>query len=155
MYTRRNLLRATPAAATAFTAFTSVAQAASPSPKIAAAMSAPVLRTGLFRDPVRIESVELLKNGKSYIVRVRSKDGAIGYADAHSSVMSAAYPIVVKKVAPFFAGKDARETGDSTAWAVPRRQQLQMAGAPVLGQRRVRRDCDSRPAWQDRQKTAG
>jgi L-alanine-DL-glutamate epimerase-like enolase superfamily enzyme len=105
MYTRRNLLRATSAAGAALAA----AHAAAPSPKIAAAMSAPVLRTDLFRDPVRIESVELLQNGKSFIVRARSKDGAVGFADAHSSVMAAAYPIVTKKVAPFFVGKDARE----------------------------------------------
>jgi L-alanine-DL-glutamate epimerase-like enolase superfamily enzyme len=105
MYTRRNLLRATSAAGASF----AVGRAASPSPKIAAAMSAPVLRTEIFREPVRIESVELLKNGKSFIVRARSKEGATGFADAHSSVMSAAYPIVTRKVAPFFVGKDARE----------------------------------------------
>jgi L-alanine-DL-glutamate epimerase-like enolase superfamily enzyme len=77
--------------------------------KLAAAMSDPVLKTSLFREPVRIESVDLLKTGRHFVVRARSKDGAIGVADAHSSVMSAAYPILVKKVAPFFAGKDARE----------------------------------------------
>lgn len=70
-------------------------------------MAAPVLNRALFREPVPIESVQLLKSGKHYIVRARSRDGVCGYADAHSSVMSAAYPIVVKKVAPFFAGKNA------------------------------------------------
>lgn len=83
--------------------------ATSPNPKIAAAMQAPVLRSELFREPIRIESIELLRNGKSYIVRARSKEGVTGYADAHSSVMSAAYPILIKKVAPFFVGKDARD----------------------------------------------
>lgn len=72
-------------------------------------MQAPVLRSELFREPIRIESIELLRNGKSYIVRARSKEGVTGYADAHSSVMSAAYPILIKKVAPFFVGKDARD----------------------------------------------
>jgi L-alanine-DL-glutamate epimerase-like enolase superfamily enzyme len=50
-----------------------------------------------------------MRNGKNYFVRARSKDGAVGYADAHSSVMSAAYPILIKKVAPVLAGKDARD----------------------------------------------
>ncbi len=68
--------------------------------KLAAAMSAPVLKTGLTDQRVKIESIELLRNGKSYFVRARSQDGAVGYADAHSSVMSAAYPILIKKVAP-------------------------------------------------------
>ncbi|MBM3740107.1 MAG: mandelate racemase/muconate lactonizing enzyme family protein [Acidobacteria bacterium] len=86
-----------------------VAAAAELGPKLARAMDAPVLRTSLLKQPVKIQSVELLRNGKSYIVRARSTDGIEGFADAHSSVMSAAYPIVVKKVAPFFAGKDARE----------------------------------------------
>ena len=77
--------------------------------KLAAAMESPVLRAELLREAVKIASVELLRNGGSYLVRVRSTSGATGYADAHSSVMSAAYPILLKKVAPFFVGKDARE----------------------------------------------
>ena len=72
-------------------------------------MESPVLRAELLREAVKIASVELLRNGGSYLVRVRSTSGATGYADAHSSVMSAAYPILLKKVAPFFVGKDARE----------------------------------------------
>lgn len=72
-------------------------------------MSASVLRTGLLAQPLRIESVELLRNGGHYLVRVRSKDGVTGFADAHSSVMSAANQILTKKVAPFFVGKDARD----------------------------------------------
>jgi L-alanine-DL-glutamate epimerase-like enolase superfamily enzyme len=77
--------------------------------KLAAAMEAPVLRAELVREAVKIASVELLRNGGSYLVRVRSTSGATGYADAHSSVMSAAYPILLKRVAPFFVGKEARE----------------------------------------------
>ncbi len=103
--TRRHWL----GSAAAATAVSTAGAATSPNPKIAAAMNAPVLRSELFREPIRIESIELLRNGKSYIVRARSRDGVTGYADAHSSVMGAAYPILVRKVAPFFAGKDARD----------------------------------------------
>lgn len=77
-------------------------------PKLAAAMNSPVLKTGLSRQPVLIESVELMKSGRNYFVRARSKDGTVGYADAHASVMSAAYPILIRKVAPVLVGKDAR-----------------------------------------------
>lgn len=75
-------------------------------------MSSPVLKRSLFREPVKLESVELLRNGKTFLVRARSAGGAIGYSDAHGSVMSAAYPILVKKVAPYFVGKDARDLED-------------------------------------------
>lgn len=78
-------------------------------PKLAAAMNSRVLKTGLAREPVRIESIDLMRNGKNWFVRARSQDGAVGYADAHASVMSAAYPILIRKVAPAFIGKDARD----------------------------------------------
>ncbi len=98
-FTRRSLL-SLPAAA--------FAAAPALGPKLAAAMSGPVLKQDLVKEPVKIASVELLRNGKSFIVRVRSTSGVTGYADAHSSVMSVAYPILLKKVAPSFVGKDAR-----------------------------------------------
>ena len=78
-------------------------------PELARIMSAPVLKTELFPEPVKIASVELLRAGRHFIVRVRDARGQTGYADAHSSVMSAAYPILIRKVAPQFAGKDARQ----------------------------------------------
>ncbi|NJM54123.1 MAG: hypothetical protein HC846_12510, partial [Blastocatellia bacterium] len=40
--------------------------------KIAEAARKPVLRTEFFKSPVKIESVELLKNGKHFVTRVRS-----------------------------------------------------------------------------------
>ncbi len=77
--------------------------------KIAEAARKPVLRTELFKTPVKIESVELLKNGKHFLTRVRSTDGAIGIADAHRDTMQVLYPIFLQRVAPFFVGKDARD----------------------------------------------
>ena len=108
MIRRRDLLATVPAA---LSASSSGLAAASTGPelsaKLAAAMAAPVLNRALFHAPVPIESVQLLKSGPHYFVRARSRDGVCGYADAHSSVMSAAYPIVVRKIAPFFNAKDA------------------------------------------------
>lgn len=84
--------------------------AAKPAPTgqtLAEAMAAPVLRREHFKRPVLIESVTLLKAGRHFLVRARSKDGMEGYSDANSSVMNSAYPILARKVAPFFAGKNA------------------------------------------------
>ena len=77
--------------------------------KLAQAMNAPVLKTELFKEPVKIAAIDLLKNGKNFIVRVRSTDGAEGIGSAQDSVMATTYPIFLKRVAPFFIGKDARE----------------------------------------------
>jgi L-alanine-DL-glutamate epimerase-like enolase superfamily enzyme len=76
--------------------------------KLAQAMEAPVLRRELLSSPVKVESVELLRAGKHFLVRARG-GGLTGYSEAHSSVMTAAWPILVKKVAPQFVGKDARD----------------------------------------------
>jgi len=71
--------------------------------------AAPVLRADLFPRPVRIASVELLRNGRFFLVRVRSADGATGLAEGHGPVLESAWPILVQRVAPFFVGKDAGE----------------------------------------------
>ncbi len=56
-----------------------------------------------------IESVDLLHYKESYLCRVRSKDGAEGISVSNSQQMMALYPILVKRIAPFFIGKDARD----------------------------------------------
>jgi L-alanine-DL-glutamate epimerase-like enolase superfamily enzyme len=77
--------------------------------KIDKIWAAPALKTEFFKLPAPIASIELLKSGRHYLVRVRSTDGPEGVATAHNSVMATAYPIFLKRVAPFFIGKDARE----------------------------------------------
>jgi L-alanine-DL-glutamate epimerase-like enolase superfamily enzyme len=79
------------------------------SARLTAAAAQPVLQRDLFKEPVILESIELLSIGKHYLVRARSQDGATGFADAHSAVMRAAYPILLRKVIPNFLGKDARD----------------------------------------------
>jgi L-alanine-DL-glutamate epimerase-like enolase superfamily enzyme len=73
------------------------------------AAAAPALRRDLFPRPVLLSSVELLKGGSHFLVRARSKGGAEGLAEANGAVLDSAWPILTKRVAPFFAGKDARE----------------------------------------------
>ncbi len=79
------------------------------SARLAKLMAEPVLKKELFKQPVKLTSVELFQNGKHYLVRVRSTDGAEGLAAAHDSVMATTYPIFLKRIAPYFVGKDARE----------------------------------------------
>lgn len=76
--------------------------------KLDAILQAPVLKKELFRTPVIIESVELLRLDNGFICRVRSKDGAEGISVAHTG-MSTLFPIFLKNVQPFLIGKDARE----------------------------------------------
>jgi L-alanine-DL-glutamate epimerase-like enolase superfamily enzyme len=59
--------------------------------------------------PVIIDSIKLIKNGKVYIVIVRSKDGAEGYAVSHPKFMETLWPVFLTYVVPPFIGKDARE----------------------------------------------
>lgn len=77
--------------------------------RLIAAASAPVLRRELLTGPVTIASIELLKAGDQFLVRARSKDGAVGLAAGHPDVLEATWPILTRRVAPFFVGKDARD----------------------------------------------
>lgn len=76
---------------------------------IAEAGAGPVLRRALWPEPVPIASVELLKGGSEFLVRVRAKDGAAGLAAGHPDVLETTWPILTRRVAPFFVGKDARD----------------------------------------------
>ena len=60
------------------------------------------------RDPVTIESMELLRNQREYLVRVRSTDGAEGVIVGNSGWLSDTFPIFQNRVASYFVGKDAR-----------------------------------------------
>lgn len=93
--------------------------AAAPSPQVPKTLSAryalldqilkqPVLKKHLFPAPVIIETLDLLRLGSSFLCRVRSRDGAEGLSVGHSE-MNTLYPIFLRKLRPFFLGKDARE----------------------------------------------
>ncbi|WP_158633713.1 mandelate racemase/muconate lactonizing enzyme family protein [Tautonia sociabilis] len=68
----------------------------------------PVLRLEGLGSPVEIASMELLRHGREYLVRVRDRGGAEGMSVANSMHLEHTYPIFVNRVAPFFRGKDAR-----------------------------------------------
>jgi L-alanine-DL-glutamate epimerase-like enolase superfamily enzyme len=67
-----------------------------------------VLSIENFKNPIIIQSVELLQKGKDHFVRVRSQDGAEGIS-VDNGRMEVLAPIFQKLVAPYFVGKDARD----------------------------------------------
>ncbi len=80
----------------------------------------PVLKVDGLKSPVIVESLELLVNGRTFLVRARSKDGAVSVTAPNSSRLREAYPIFLRRVAPFFVGKDARQI-ESLLWELYRR----------------------------------
>ena len=68
----------------------------------------PVLKKDYFTTPVIIESLDLLRFNDTFLCRVRSKDGAEGISVANNDQMESLYPVFVKRLSPFFIGKDAR-----------------------------------------------
>jgi L-alanine-DL-glutamate epimerase-like enolase superfamily enzyme len=66
-----------------------------------------VLHLDGIQSPMIIDSIEWLKKGDEYIVRVRSKDGAEGIA-FDNKLGSLYEPILKQRIIPFFIGRDAR-----------------------------------------------
>lgn len=69
----------------------------------------PVFKRDLFKEPVVIESADLLQHEDNFIVRVRSAQGVQGYAICNNAHMIYLYPIVLHKIFPLFIGRDARD----------------------------------------------
>ena len=69
----------------------------------------PVLLKSLFSDPVRIETIDLLRYQQSFLCRVRSTDGTEGWSICNNIRTVFLYPIQIQRVHPFFIGKDARD----------------------------------------------
>ncbi|MEX2260477.1 MAG: mandelate racemase/muconate lactonizing enzyme family protein [Bryobacteraceae bacterium] len=59
------------------------------------------------KSPVKIKSIELLRNGNSYFVRSTSTEGAMGIA--RTKQVEDFVAILLRRVAPFFIGKDVRD----------------------------------------------
>jgi L-alanine-DL-glutamate epimerase-like enolase superfamily enzyme len=82
-------------------------------------MDAPVLNLESVRSPVTVASLELLQNGKNYLVRARSTDGAEAITVPNPAIMAKAYPVFLGNVVPTFLKKDARQI-ESLHWDVYR-----------------------------------
>jgi L-alanine-DL-glutamate epimerase-like enolase superfamily enzyme len=73
------------------------------------AAAEPVLKLDSLSTPVKIASMELLRNGREFLVRVRSTDGAEGLAVANGDRLRVTYPIFLTHIVPYLIGKDARD----------------------------------------------
>ena len=80
----------------------------------------PVLKTAALKSPVKVKSLELLHSGRTFLVRARSTDGAESVTAPNSSRLRETYPIFLRRVAPFFVGKDARSL-EPLLWELYRR----------------------------------
>jgi L-alanine-DL-glutamate epimerase-like enolase superfamily enzyme len=67
-----------------------------------------VLHLDALKSPVKLASLELLQNRRTYLVRARSKDGAEGLIVPNADRLHDVYPVFLNRVAPFFVGKDVR-----------------------------------------------
>jgi L-alanine-DL-glutamate epimerase-like enolase superfamily enzyme len=72
------------------------------------AAAAPILRVASIKTPIRITSIELLRNRSNFFVRTTSADGAVGVAVTNGRA-AYLYPILQQLVIPYFIGKDARD----------------------------------------------
>jgi L-alanine-DL-glutamate epimerase-like enolase superfamily enzyme len=121
---RRQLLAGTLAAAPSAFAAKSPYPAkprTSPSMKELARVAAlPVLRRDGLDAPAIIQSMELLKMGEDYFVRVRSRSGAEGISVCNPPRAEYFDRLFKSNVVPAFIGKDARDL-DNLLWEAYRR----------------------------------
>src|SRR5262249_56278284 len=71
------------------------------------------------KEPVIVASVELLRNGKNYLLRTRSTGGVEAVTVPNPSRMAETYPIFLKHILPVFLNKDARKL-EALLWEVYR-----------------------------------
>ena len=83
-------------------------RAAPPPADLDRILDAPVLVTDFVKESVTVASVELLRNGKTYLLRTRSTAGVEVVTVPHPAKMAQTYPVVVKDILPAVVGKDAR-----------------------------------------------
>jgi L-alanine-DL-glutamate epimerase-like enolase superfamily enzyme len=91
-------------------------------------LARPVLQLEPVKEPVIIESIEMLRRGEDYFVRMRSRDGVEAYTFPNPGKIDVALPVFFKDVVPVFLGKDARDL-QSLLWDVYRhRSNYKMQG---------------------------
>lgn len=83
----------------------------------------PVLNTEFVKGPVIVQSIELLRNGRNYLVRTRSTDGVEVITVPHPAKMVQTYPILLKDIFPVVLKRDARDL-QSLHWDIYRHNSL-------------------------------
>ncbi len=125
MFERRRFLQASAASTLTLASHAHKRLAAAESPseslerELTEVLQQPVLNLEHFQEPVTIASIELLKNGNTFLLRTRSSTGLEVITVPHQAKMKTLYPILLKSVVPAFIGRDAREL-ESLLWEVYR-----------------------------------
>src|SRR5262245_59924679 len=73
------------------------------------AAARPVVQLGSLTSPVKIALIELLRNNRVFLVRIRSTDGAEGLAVPNADRLKDTCPIFLNQIVPYLIGKDARD----------------------------------------------
>ena len=111
--TRRDLFKSSLATAAALAwpphRIAAPAEVAANMAKLNPELTRPVFKRELFPNPVIIDSIELLHYKKSWLCRVRSKDGGEGISISNAAQMASLWPIFMDRIAPFFLETDARD----------------------------------------------
>ena len=105
---RRHLLRSLALTAAALSTRARCADSDASPDDIRRIGSQPVIDPSILKSPVIIESVELLNNGNSWLVRTRTGDGIEAITVPHQDKMGLAAPLWIASVPRFLCGKDAR-----------------------------------------------
>jgi L-alanine-DL-glutamate epimerase-like enolase superfamily enzyme len=79
----------------------------------------PVLKTDFLTSPVTVASIEVLRNGKNFLLHTRSTDGVEAITVPNSDRLANCYPLLINQIVPVFLNKDAR-TLESLLWDVYR-----------------------------------
>src|SRR5215203_3764316 len=82
-------------------------------------LNQPVLTTDFVKEPVTVASIELLVNGRNFLVRTRSTAGVEVVTVPNPERMAQTYPIFLKSIVPVFLKQDARKL-ESLLWDVYR-----------------------------------
>lgn len=88
-----------------------------------------VLRLEGLTEPVIIERIELLFNHGAYMVRTMATGGLTGISVTNDRIQYA-YPILLKLIAPYFIGKDARDLEELLDGVYVYQSNYKMAGIP-------------------------
>ena len=121
---RRTFLQVAAVAATTASLTPFVAEAATTSAPVTKAMldsilDTPVLKTDFLAEPVTVASIELLRNGKQFMLRTRSTAGVEVITVPNSDRLSNVYPMLLNQIIPVFVNQDARKL-ESLLWDVYR-----------------------------------
>lgn len=124
---RRQFLQTTALASTLPMLGGAEPESASLEKELERAAERPVLVLSSIPTPVIIESMQLLRKGSQFFLRVRSKDGAEGIA-VDNGRADLLHPILNQLLIPYFLGKDARALEEHLAGVYRHRSNYKLQG---------------------------